>query len=77
MIGYWLHRISHCQETSRPLLEKGFLTIGFSDFSNPKFLSYGWNDFNEEFQEQWGCLPRSRHFLWRFLHEMNQGDFVI
>lgn len=77
MSRYWLHRISHCQETSRPLLEEGFLTIGFSDFSNPDFLSYGWSDFNDEFQEQWGYLPRSRHFLWRFLHEMSQGDFGI
>ena len=59
MSGYWLHRISHCQETSRPLLEKGFLTIGFSDFSNPEFLDpeeflrYGQSDFDAEFQVQW------------------------
>ncbi len=77
MSRYWLHRISHCQETSRPLLEKGFLTIGFSDFRNPEFLSYGWNDFNEEFQRQWGSLPNNRFFLWRFLHEMSNDDFVL
>lgn len=77
MSRYWLHRISHCQETSRPLLEKGFLTIGFSDFSNSEFLNYGWNDFNEKFQEEWDYLPRSRHFLWRFLHEMSEDDFVL
>jgi len=64
-------------------LEKGFLTIGFSDFSNPefldpeKFLRYGQSDFDAEFQEQWGSVPKGRFSLWRFLHEMSQGDFVI
>ena len=83
MSRYWLHRISHCQETSRPLLEKGFLTIGFSDFSNPEFLDpeeflrYSESDFNAEFQKQWGSVPKGRFFLWRFLHEMSKDDFVL
>lgn len=83
MSGYWLHRISHCQETSRPLLEKGFLTIGFSDFSNPefldpeKFLRDGQSDFDAEFQKQWGSVPKGRFFLWRFLHGMSRDDFVL
>ena len=83
MSRYWLHRISHFQETSRPLLEKGFLTIGFSDFSNPEFLApeeflrYERSNFDAKFQELWDCVPRSRYFLWRFLHEMSKDDFVL
>ena len=30
---YWLHRISCHADTSGPLLERGFLTVGFSDFA--------------------------------------------
>ena len=76
---YWLHRISHHQEASRPLLEKGFLTIGFSDFSKlHDFLSKEESDFNAEFLNQWGPpVRRSRLNLWRFLHEMKKDDFVL
>ena len=43
MTNYWLHRISHNSEASYPLLEEGYLSIGFSNyFSNEEFL--------EEFQ---------------------------
>lgn len=84
MKRHWLHRISYCQATSRPLLEKGFLTIGFSDFSNPKFLDpheFSKNKerscFDAEFERQWGDIPRRRLFLWRFLHEMSKEDFVL
>ena len=37
-MNYWLHRISHCAEASWPLLEKGILTIGFSELSNNAFF---------------------------------------
>ena len=35
---YWLHRISHEAKHSGPLLERGKLTIGFSDLSTQDFL---------------------------------------
>lgn len=36
---YWLHRISHKSDVSYPLLEEGYLSIGFSDFpSNDGFF---------------------------------------
>lgn len=79
-MNYWLHRISHIAELSYPLLEKGFLTIGFSDFTNNEFidkaLENNWNYFNDQFQEKWGKVPRTRHNLWRFIH-FKKGDIII
>ncbi len=79
-MNYWLHRISHLAELSYPLLDKGFLTIGFSDFTNSKtidrVLANDWNYFNHQFQEIWGRVPRTRHNLWNFL-KMSKGDIVI
>ncbi|MFW5983084.1 MAG: restriction endonuclease [bacterium] len=79
-MNYWLHRISHIAELSYPLLDKGFLTIGFSDFTKKEFidkvLEDDWNYFNEQFQEMWGKVPRTRHNLWRFL-KFSKGDIVI
>jgi hypothetical protein len=38
-MSYWLHRISHEGELSYPLLEKGFLSVGWSDFVTQDFLT--------------------------------------
>ena len=79
-MNYWLHRISHFAELSYPLLDKGFLTIGFSDFTRKEFidkvLEDDWSYFNGQFQEMWGKVPRTRHNLWRFL-KFKMGDIVI
>lgn len=79
-MNYWLHRISHIAKLSYPLLHKGFLTIGFSDFTQKEFidkvLQNDWNYFNGQFQEIWGKVPRTRRNLWRFL-KFNKGDIVI
>lgn len=80
---YWLHKISHHQEVARPLLEKeegaGFLTIGFSDVSNPEFLSKALSashvdDLDKEMIELFKRKSKSRFGIWRFLHEMKPGD---
>ena len=77
----WLHRISHHEETSYPLLSKGYLSIGFSDFSNSNFINQasknGREYFENEFVNRWGYKPRNRHNLWRFLFEMKKGDRVV
>ncbi|MBY5951602.1 restriction endonuclease [Algoriphagus marincola] len=79
-MNYWLHRISHIAELSYPLLDKGFLTIGFSDFTQNEFidkvLENDRNYFDEQFRKEWGEVPRRRHNLWRFL-KFNKGDIVI
>jgi predicted Mrr-cat superfamily restriction endonuclease len=78
----WLHRISHHAETSDPLIKKGFLTIGFSNFNDTsEFIKNteekGWSYFDSQFQQKYNSLPRSRHSLWRFIHEMKKGDWVL
>jgi hypothetical protein len=79
-MNYWLHRISHKAELSYPLLNKGFLTIGFSDFTSLEFIDKVLADdrsyFDGKFKEKWGNVPRSRHNLWRFL-KFCKGDVVI
>ena len=81
-MNYWLHRISHETEISWPLLEKGILTIGFSDLSDSDFLSkvkaaQQVTDLDSAVKKAYGRLLPSRHSLWRFLKEMQIGDQVL
>ena len=82
MRKYWLHRVSHLANVSYPLLENGYLSIGFSDFCTEDFLNgvrteNGWSYMEDAMRREWGNLPRIRFFLWRFLAEMKKGDWVI
>lgn len=78
----WLHRISHCFEASNPLLQNGFLTIGFAAWSNAAFLqkamaaSSGYG-LDADVVGDGGKPLRGRHYLWRFLSEMSVGDLVL
>ena len=36
---YYLHRISHHAELAYPLLERGILSVGWSDFATREFVS--------------------------------------
>ena len=77
---YWLHRISHHAELSYPLLEKGFLSIGWADCATSDFCSRyknGWDSFEYLIEDTYKAKPRNRYGLWRFLVEMKQGDYVI
>ena len=82
-MDYWLHRIfSQEPEIAVPLLERGILTIGFNDVSEPTTLTapdidalkniltscYGWTG---------NSLEQHAGVLWRFLHEFKVGDFVV
>ena len=84
----WLHRISHCFNVSSILLEKGILTIEFSDFLKDEkffkkledknfFIDEKWNFFESENIKIWGDLYRNRYSLWRFLLEFSIGDIVL
>jgi len=79
----WQHRISHEAEISYPLLEQGYLSIGFSDLVIPGFVKKlkteenAWRYFEDQIKEAWGHRPRTRHNLWRFLVDMEPGDWVI
>ena len=85
MTNYWLHRISHNSEASYPLLEEGYLSIGFSNyFSNEEFLEEfkskdeveAWKYF-EAFNSATADFGRTRYNLWRFLYEFKIGDTVL
>lgn len=77
----WLHRISHFAQISNPLLESGFLSIGFRAFSSDRFIDTAIagkvDEFNDTFKRVWAGLPRSRWALWNFLNKMKKGDMVV
>ena len=82
MCNYWLHRISHWASASYPLLEKEYLTIGFSDVLNyePDFASKVQNgniNFDEFYAKVYRPNERSRWFLLHFLKDFKKGDIVI
>ncbi|MGB4655393.1 MAG: restriction endonuclease [Bacteroidales bacterium] len=79
-MNYWLHRISHHAELAYPLLDKGLISIGYSDFSEPQFIekcSGNWDEFENYFDKTWGNRPRTRYNLWRFISEMEKGDYIL
>lgn len=79
--SFWLHRISHHAEVAYPLIERGLLSIGWSDFSeNKNFVGKcydNWDNFEKAFDDKWGERPRNRYNLWRFLTDMKKGDYVL
>lgn len=82
-MNYWIHRISHCMEISYPLIDKGYLSIGFSDFAHEEFIdavskpAQDWGYFEKAFIDEWGIAPKSRYSLWKFIAEMDKGDWVV
>ena len=76
---YYLHRISHYAKLAHPLLKRGILSVGWSDFATSEFVSShrakGWEDVSQAIEQQWGKM-RSRFGLQRFL-QMNKGDRVV
>lgn len=80
-MNYWLHRISHFAPVSYPLIDAGFLSIGYSAFSTDEFIENTLNEneqkFNRCFQNSWGFLPRKRWTLWNFLAKMKKDDVVL
>lgn len=88
-MNYWLHRIAlrNCMNVTYPLLDNGYLSIGFSDFCDdeltflPKFYSKNddeaWIFLEDTMQSLYGSVSRTRYFLWRFLREMKKGDWVL
>lgn len=80
---YWLQRISYEMNISYPLIEKGYLSIGFSDFCDKDFLNElskaedQWNYFENQFLKVWGEKTRNRYTLWRFILDMKKGDWVV
>ncbi|UZP67135.1 restriction endonuclease [Desulfovibrio mangrovi] len=80
-MAVWLHRISHRSDVSHPLLERGVLSIGFSDFSSVSFCENvrlnGLDALAEEFQKKWNVCSRRRFNLWNFVFRMKKGDRIV
>ncbi len=76
---YYLHRISKHKELSDPLLKRGILSIGFSDFATHEFVrdhqAKDWQSVPGAIEKEWGKF-RPRFSLQRFL-QMNKGDRVV
>ena len=81
-MNYWLHRITggdNAIPLSEELFKKGFISIGWSDFSDEdglKIIKSGWGPFESLFSK-WPSMPKNRYNLWRFVNEMKPGDIVI
>lgn len=76
---YWLHRISHEWSVSYALLNLGYLSIGWSKFTNSGILDIvredgikGFNLFMDKNQE----ASRSRWNLWHFA-QYDVGDKIV
>lgn len=82
-MNYWLHRISQHSELAYPLLERGYISIGFSCLSNEEFLEEvlkgdkSWSYFDKKCLEASGVRKRTRYSLWRFIAEFKIGDIVL
>lgn len=88
-MSIWLHRIPHESEVSYPLLDRGLLSIGWSDISSREFLdevigkSNDWNALEDYVSKSFtktgweNPFPRNRHCLYRFLLDMKPGDRVV
>ena len=81
---YWLHRNTggaYAEPYSRPLLEKGYLSIGWMGLSNDKnkddILNQGWSAVNKIMVDNGWELSRNRFCLSRFISEMRKGDLVV
>lgn len=79
---YWLHRISHHWEVSYDLLQKGYLTVGWSRFlDQPDKLIETIKDKDNDLEfrkytEDRGVKTTSRWSLWNF-GKMKVGDTVL
>jgi hypothetical protein len=89
-MNYWLHRISHHAHIAHPLLFKhNKLTIGFSEFSNQKFIDDVLKPNNhierlhvvdDYIRSIWGGKEtehRTRYNIWRFIEGFRENDYVI
>lgn len=82
--NYFMHRIKggdNALSKSSELLEKGYLSIGWSDFSRTEFVKevqdYGMKAITDKYISEGWTLKRNRWSLWRFIKEMKDGDFVL
>ena len=82
-MNYFLHRIKggdNAWPLAKALLNKGYLSIGWSDFSCKEYLEEIINrpdGIDKVFQKEYRFLPKNRWNLWRFICEMKPGDVIL
>lgn len=85
MRNYWLHRITGGENAFtyayNLLFKHNILSIGWSDFSNESFINdaliKGSDAIDHAIDEYEYGRPRGRWSLYRFVHEMKEGDVVV
>lgn len=87
--NYWLHRITGGENAlpvawqllHRKVADERYLSIGWSDFSEDSFANdvrqRGIDAINERYNKDEWEFSRNRWSLWRFIHKMRKGDYVI
>lgn len=77
--NYFIHRISHEWEISYPLLDMGYLSIGWSSYLDSDILERietgGESAFNDFMWEKKNTY-RSRWNLWYFF-QFKEGDYIV
>lgn len=78
MSKYWLHRIGYEWQVAYPLLEAGYLSVGFNDVADENTLNLllGKEDFDRVFDALLGGYGNNREYLNIFLKQMSKGDRV-
>ena len=81
---YWLHRITGGEQAhpyTQPLLDQGFLSIGWKGVSNEEnkvlIQEKGIEAVDDILRKYEWELNRNRHCLARFIFEMKEGDIVV
>lgn len=77
---YFLHRISHEGNVSYSLIKKGYLTLGWSVFSDTEIIKAareeGYPNFDVIAEKYKANKNRSRWSMWYFA-QMSEGDIVV
>lgn len=84
MANYFMQRItggSNALEKSHELLNNGFLSIGWKDFSTKEFAkdvrAGGMQVIENKYKSEGWNLKRNRWSLWRFICQMHSDDYVL
>ncbi len=82
--AYYLHRISYEHHVARPLLEAGWVSIGYGSAAEVFFpdgatspAQIDYPEFERRLHELYGFQMRSRRNLYRFVYEMEKNDTLV
>lgn len=75
--NYWFHRVCYEWQVAYTLLEKGYLSIGWSDMGYDKYLDILKENFDAVQISEWNDYIRNKKYLRTFICEMKQDDIVI